>query len=54
MFETKLAQSVQRDYRQAAENHRLIKVAGNTSSRFSPLKVMAMITPLFILVAPFI
>ena len=54
MFESKLAQSVQRDYRQAAENHHLNKVTGNVPSRFNPLKVMAMITPLLIFVASFI
>lgn len=29
MFDTKLANSIQQDYRQAAETHRLIKATGS-------------------------
>ena len=54
MFESKLAQSVQRDYRQAADNHRLTKAVGNRSNPINPLKVVAMLTPLFVFIAPFI
>ncbi|MFK7804876.1 MAG: hypothetical protein AB8G95_24805 [Anaerolineae bacterium] len=54
MFENKLAQSVQHDYHQAADNHRLSKAVGNKSSQITPLKVIAVITPLFIFIASFI
>ena len=54
MFESKLAQSVQRDYRQAADNYRLSKEAGSSDNRFKPFKVIALVTPLIVLLVPFI
>ena len=38
MFDTKLAQSVQRDYRQSADTHRFMKTSGSASTRFQLLK----------------
>lgn len=51
MFETKLARSVQRDYRQAADNHRLGKVADNRSRRSSIATVLTVAAPIFFLLA---
>jgi hypothetical protein len=47
MFNNKLAQSIQRDYRQAADNHRLVKATGSKSNRL-PLLQLISATSVFI------
>ena len=38
MFDSKLANSIQRDYRQAADTHRLTKPSNSTRSRRTPVQ----------------
>ena len=41
MYETKLANSIQMDYRQAADNHRLAKAVAPKTSISIPVKAIA-------------
>lgn len=54
MYNTKLAQSIQRDYRQAADNHRLIKETNPTADRINPLRSITMFSVIVIAINFFI
>ncbi|MFK7804875.1 MAG: hypothetical protein AB8G95_24800 [Anaerolineae bacterium] len=54
MFENRLANSIQQDFRQAADNHRLSKDIGNVSNRFNRMRLTIPVTIGGILLAVFL
>jgi hypothetical protein len=54
MFNNKLAQSIQRDYRQAADDHRMLKSIARKSYSLKTVRTIAAITILIITLSHFI
>ena len=47
MFDTKLANSIQQDYRQSADNHRLAQAVGSKVNRAGRIQSVALFGTIF-------
>lgn len=52
MFNNKLAESIQKEYRQSAENHRLVKTSGHKRSHYPAVSLIATFSVFILLVGP--